>query len=60
MNINHYTTGVQSYVAVLKIIQNTEQNDEQNTNDACKNIPVFNNFFDLLKPPFLENENGFF
>lgn len=44
----------------LKIIQNTEQNDEQNTNEAPGNIPVlvFNNIFAILKYPFVENENG--
>ena len=31
VNINPYTTRIQSYVAALKLIQNAEQNDEQNT-----------------------------
>lgn len=34
-------------MAVLKKIQNTEQNYEQNTNKA--NIPVAHNIFDILK-----------
>lgn len=34
-------------MAVLKKIQNTEQNYEQNTNKA--NIPVVYNIFDILK-----------
>lgn len=38
--------------------QNTKQNDEQNTNDASKIIPVFNNFFNLLKSALVEKETG--
>ena len=34
ININPYTARIQWYVAVLKMIQNTEQNDKQNTNEA--------------------------
>ena len=47
VNINSYTTRIQLYMAVLKKIQNTEQNYEQNTNKA--NIPVVHNIFDILK-----------
>ena len=32
--------------------------EEQNTNKAHRNIPVFNNIFDIAKPPFVENKNG--
>lgn len=34
VNINSYTTQIQSYMTVRKIIQNAEQNDEQNINEA--------------------------
>ena len=34
VNINSYTTQIQSYMTMRKIIQNAEQNDEQNINEA--------------------------
>ena len=60
VNFNPYTLRIQPYVGVLKVMQNTEQNDKQNTNEAPGNIPVlaFNNIFDILQYPFVENENG--
>ena len=58
MNVNLYATRIQSYVAVLKMIHNTGQNDKQNANETPGDIPVFNNFFEILKSPFFENETS--
>lgn len=58
LNVNPYTTRIQSYMGMLKMIQNTEQNGKQNANEALGNIPVFNDIFDILISPFVENENG--
>ena len=57
-NVNPYTTRIQSYMGMLKMIQNTEQNGKQNANEVLGNIPVFNDIFDILISPFVENENG--
>ena len=56
VNNNLYTSRIQSHVAVFKMLQNTDQNDEQNKNRAPENISIFNNIFDILKSP--SNENG--
>ena len=45
-------------MAVLKMIHNTGQNDKQNANETPGDIPVFNNFFEILKSPFFENETS--
>lgn len=59
VNINSYTTQIQSYMTVRKIIQNAEQNDEWAKHKwGPWNISVYNNIFDTLKSPFFENENG--
>ena len=58
VNIDLYTTRIQSYVAVLKMKQKTKQNDDQNGIESPENIPMFNNIFTILKSPFVENENG--
>lgn len=42
VNNNPYTSHIQSYVAVLNMLQNTDRNDEQNTNGASEIILVFN------------------
>ena len=40
------------------MLQNTDQNDQQNTNGASGNIPIFNNILDILKSLLFENEYG--
>ena len=45
-------------MTVLKMIQNTEQNDKQNTNEAHGNILVLNGIFDIPKSSLVENENS--
>ena len=58
MNINPHAASIQSYVALLKITQNTEQNSEQNANEAPGNIPESNNIIEILKAPFAEHEDS--
>ena len=45
-------------MAELTLIQNTKQNNGKNLNEALGNDPVFNKSFHILKPLFVQNENG--